>query len=526
MKLNRFLNNASIILNTKSVNRNAIRHNPSHISLSNNNNNETNNISITTNASAIRNNSPRHYNSIASPMSPKQYFHNKLSRCGSLPLLSPTSSRVKQHQLQLLENADYIIKERFKKKEMKIDNLRKFEKRSVLKVCKNISLKNYIINLLQDKRIEVNEKERLMSNALVEFGEQYNNDYKAFMEYVEDVKKKQKIVDDLINKLKEEREKKEEILNEKTSEFKRLEELIQKRLKLIYNVYKYGKFVNKIFNLPFSYNNIPELSRNIQTEEIADIIINIHEKKDINVPLPSILNDENILDQKYTELEDIIIYSLHNRDIIIKETQKNSENYKNELKLLENNKREYEKDLYYLEEDIKIVKNSMKGLNIHNENEIDDYIDFIFELGKEITDKSAIRNIRNNNNGHLLYCKKVISALEEKEVHINKYINEIELIINYGEKEDQNLIENCLSEIKRINKKENQLKIKERQEMMEKEKNMRYLMRAQRKIIKGRNASPIFPLIKQVHKIKKIKILREKKEKDVDYIYSVTDEEK
>jgi hypothetical protein len=525
MKLNRFLNNATIILNSNRVHRKSIKPNPSYL-LSNNN--DTNNVSITTNASAIRNNSPRNYKIIALPTSPKHFFHNKLSKCGSLPLLSPTSSRMKQHQFQILDKADDIIKERFKIREMKIESFNKYEKRGVLKVCKNISLKNYIINLLQDKRIEINDKERMMNNALIEFGEQFNNDYKTFMEYVEDVKKKQRIVDDLINALKEEREKKEVILNEKTFEFKRLEELMEKRLKLIYTANKYAKFVNKVFNLPFSYNNVAELNRNLHIEEIADELINIHEKKDINIPLPSILNDENILDQKYTELEDIIIYSLHNRDLIIKDIQKSIENNKNELKLLENNKKEYEKDLNYLEEEVMIVKKAMKGLKVHNQNEIDDYIDCIFELGKEITDKAAIKNIKNNNDAHLLYCKKVLSALEEKEVHINKYINEIESIINYGEKEDQNLLENCISEIKRINKKENQLKMKKRQELLEKEKNMRYMLRAQRMVVKGRNASPIFPLIKQIPKIRRIKILQKQKEqeKEMDYVYSLTDEEK
>ena len=37
--------------------------------------------------------------------------------------------------------------------------------------------------LLQDKRIEINDKERMMNNALIEFGEQFNNDYKTFITF-------------------------------------------------------------------------------------------------------------------------------------------------------------------------------------------------------------------------------------------------------------------------------------------------------------------------------------------------------
>ncbi len=117
-------------------------------------------------------------------------------------------------------------------------------------------------------------------------------------------------------------------------------------------------------------------------------------------------------------------------------------------------------------------------------------------------------------------------TLEEKEVNINRYINEIELILNYGEKEDQNLVENCILEIKKINKKENQLRIKMRQEKLENEKNMRYMQRAQRIVVKGRSASPIFPLIKHTKRIKKISNINKNKDNEIDYVYSVTDDEK
>ena len=113
--------------------------------------------------------------------------------------------------------------------------------------------------------------------------------------------------------------------------------------------------------------------------------------------------------------------------------------------------------------------------------------------------------------------------MEEKEVTINNYINEIELILNYGENDDKILVEKCISEIKKINKKENQLRIKQKQEQLENEKNLRYIRRAQRIVVKGRKVSPIFPKIKHVNKIKKINI---NKDDEIECIYSVTDDEK
>ena len=327
-----------------------------------------------------------------------------------------------------MEEADDIMKERFKNKNIITNNIKKKSKLPAIKLGKDISLKNFIISLLQEKRTEINEKERLMNNALIEFKNQFNEDYKAFNEYTDDVKKKQKILDDLIHNLKVERDQKEQILNEKVFEYKSLEDFCEKMIKLIYNSNKYAIFFNQVFELPFNYKNLPELNRHYNFEKIVDHLVNIYETKDKDVPLPSILKDENILMQKYTEMEDIILHMLEYRDLIVNEIHKNRENYERDLKILENNKKEYEKDLNYLKEEVNIVKKSMRGLIVQDPSEIDEFIDFIIELGKEITDKIPIKrksNNGNNNNGYLLYCRKVLLTLEEKEVNINKYINEI-----------------------------------------------------------------------------------------------------
>ena len=527
MKLNRLISNANIILNSNNLQYNLLHRNPSYLSLSNNNENNKSNISITTNASAVKINSPRNYTKLALPTSPKSILQKNFLHSGSLALLSPTTSRIKPGQLRIMEEADDIMKERFKNKNIITNNIKKKSKLPAIKLGKDISLKNFIISLLQEKRTEINEKERLMNNALIEFKNQFNEDYKAFNEYTDDVKKKQKILDDLIHNLKVERDQKEQILNEKVFEYKSLEDFCEKMIKLIYNSNKYAIFFNQVFELPFNYKNLPELNRHYNFEKIVDHLVNIYETKDKDVPLPSILKDENILMQKYTEMEDIILHMLEYRDLIVNEIHKNRENYERDLKILENNKKEYEKDLNYLKEEVNIVKKSMRGLIVQDPSEIDEFIDFIIELGKEITDKIPIKrksNNGNNNNGYLLYCRKVLLTLEEKEVNINKYINEIESILNYGENYDKNLVENCIIEIKKINKKENQLKLLRKKEQLENEKNLRYMKRAQRIVVKGRQASPIFPLIKYVKKIKKLSI--NKKENEIECVYSHTDDEK
>ena len=527
MKLNRLINNANFILNANDPKNIYLPRNPSFIS-SNNENNKSN-LSITTNASLAKINSSRIYNinqtpKKLNPINIKFNFDRNLSRCGSLPILSPISTKMKRHQLEILEKADYIVKDRLKKGEgISINGRKKYLRKSALKLSKDISLHNYMINLLKVKRTEINENERIMNNALIEFTNQYHIDYKTFIEYIEKVKRKQQLVENLINKIKSERERKENILNEQMFESKRLEDTLEKKLRQIYNTNILANFIHNIFQIPFNYKILTELNRNIKLEEVSDKIIYIYETKDKNEQLPSILKDEQLLIQKYIQMEDKIIHGMENRDLIIKDIYNCKENYKKELKLLENSYKEYEKDLNYYKEELHILSKSMKNLKVHEDDEINNYIGYIIEIGKEIINKIPKKRQKYNINRYIGYCKNVLKAMEEKEVTINNYINEIELILNYGENDDKILVEKCISEIKKINKKENQLRIKQKQEQLENEKNLRYIRRAQRIVVKGRKVSPIFPKIKHVNKIKKINI---NKDDEIECIYSVTDDEK
>jgi hypothetical protein len=269
---------------------------------------------------------------------------------------------------------------------------------------------------------------------------------------------------------------------------------------------------------------MPELNRNRKMEEISDIIIKIYETKDINAELPSVLKEDDLLIQKFVQMEDKIIHRIQNRDLLLKEVDKCNEIYKRELKFLENSLKEYEKDYDYLKHDLFLISKSMNNLKIQEDKKIEEHFEFIIDLGKEITQKMPRRSLKNNINGYLGYCKNVLKTLEEKEVNINNYINEIELILNYGEKDDKILVEKCISDIKKINKKENQLRIKKKQEELENEKNMKNIRRAQRIVVKGRKVATIFPSIKHVRKIKKINLNND--DNEIECVYSVTDEEK
>lgn len=97
MRPSRLISNANFILNSNNFQNNFHKHIPNILSLPNNNNeNNKSNLSITTNASNIKINSSRNCNKNIIPTSPKFNninFDKKLHKSGSLPLLSPVSSK-------------------------------------------------------------------------------------------------------------------------------------------------------------------------------------------------------------------------------------------------------------------------------------------------------------------------------------------------------------------------------------------------------------------------------------------------
>lgn len=498
-----------------------------------NNNKSHNNISITTNISLKRNNS--NISSVKFPIiySPSHFnneknflFKKRLYKSESTGKMSPKF----KYSMEILENADEIIKDRIKNKEIiKLRN-KKLAKNIALKQSKDISLKNYIIGLLQQKRIQINENDRVMNQALKEFSKQYENDYRAFIDYVEDVKKKAKEEEDKINNLKKSREKKELILKDLNLEYKKLDEHLEKRIKKIYILKAYGSFVHKVFGIKFNYDSLPDIgSRERNYELIEDLLIKKYNNKDQYEELPKILENPNSLFQKIEQLEESINQMSNNKYILDKENKMLESEYISELSILKKNLEEYKNDFENINRKKNIQEKIKSCYNIEeSNNDIELSMSFIFELGKDIginySKKSKISNIKE----YLEYCEKVLKTMQNFEETINNYINEIENILINGDEESKQLIQKCIIKKKRINKNENQLRIKMMQEAKINEKNMRYMNRAQRLVITGRKVGAIFPKIRKIkiHKYQKSEEKKKKGDDSIDIVYSVSDDEK
>ena len=100
---------------------------------------------------------------------------------------------------------------------------------------------------------------------------------------------------------------------------------------------------------------------------------------------------------------------------------------------------------------------------------------------------------------------------------VNNYIDEIDEIVNSGNKEDKIIIEKLLFERKKLIKKEKQQKLKNEQDEHEKKKKLKAIERAKRIVIKGRKIYENIAEWKRFHK--DVQIKESDDEDDNQYLY-------
>ena len=105
----------------------------------------------------------------------------------------------RSHQ-SFINEANKILRDRIKNKGSPIYSKSKIKK-VIINESKEIALKNYIINLLREKRTNINNKEVTITKALKVSENKFDNDYKSFVDYIEDLKKKQKKEEEEFNLL-------------------------------------------------------------------------------------------------------------------------------------------------------------------------------------------------------------------------------------------------------------------------------------------------------------------------------------
>ena len=415
-----------------------------------------------------------------------------------------------RNRKDFINEANKIMRERMKNKGSTINSKSKF-KSVVLMDSKEISLKNYLIGLLKDKRTDINEKERNIEKALKESENQLDRDCKEFIDFVEDTKRRLKLEDDEFIKYRNLHEKTENLYRKECSEYKKLSEDLERTVKLICLLRSYGIFVYKVLGQKFWFEDIKEVDPRLRNyEEVANNILEKYDSIDENVK-QQIINDETLLIVKFKEFEDKVIKILESKEIVDKEITGIKKSYDDEIEELQRRARDFR-------EEVKRVNKEKKELLFNNEkatpqvdSELDTYLKYLLELGQAlgVVDKKFNKN-KKNINDFIILTQDTLRVLGEKEKEINGYINEIERIEVYGDKKLIHIIE---MERKKDNKREKQLMLKLNQEQIEKNKILKAIERAQKLTIKGRKVPKELPIIKE----KKKKSANDKKNNYNDY---------
>ena len=402
-----------------------------------------------------------------------------------------------RNRKDFINEANKIMRERMKNKGSTINSKSKF-KSVVLMDSKEISLKNYLIGLLKDKRTDINEKERNIEKALKESENQLDRDCKEFIDFVEDTKRRLKLEDDEFIRYRNLHEKTENLYRKECSEYKKLSEDLERTVKLICLLRSYGIFVYKVLGQKFWFENIKEVDPRLRNyEEVANNILEKYDSIDENVK-QQIINDETLLIVKFKEFEDKVIKILESKEIVDKEITSLKKSYDDEIEELQRRARDFR-------EEVKRVNKEKKELLFNNEkatpqvdSELDTYLKYLLELGQAlgVVDKKFNKN-KKNIIDFILLTQDTLRVLGEKEKEINGYINEIERIEVYGDKKLIHIIE---MERKKDNKREKQLMLKLNQEQIEKNKILKAIERAQKLTIKGRKVPKEFPIIKEKKK--------------------------
>ena len=451
-----------------------------------------------------------------------QGFHpmNKTKSLAHKPSMNSTASDFSRdtfkeqfqgrNRKDFINEANKIMRERMKNKGSTINSKSKF-KSVVLMDSKEISLKNYLIGLLKDKRTDINEKERNIEKALKESENQLDRDCKEFIDFVEDTKRRLKLEDDEFIRYRNLHEKTENLYRKECSEYKKLSEDLERTVKLICLLRSYGIFVYKVLGQKFWFENIKEVDPRLRNyEEVANNILEKYDSIDENVK-QQIINDETLLIVKFKEFEDKVIKILESKEIVDKEITGIKKSYDDEIEELQRRARDFR-------EEVKRVNREKKELLFNNEkatpqvdSELDTYLKYLLELGQAlgVVDKKFNKN-KKNINDFIILTQDTLRVLGEKEKEINGYINEIERIEEYGDKKLIHIIE---MERKKDNKREKQLMLKLNQEQIEKNKILKAIERAQKLTIKGRKVPKEFPIIKE----KKKKNANDKKNHYNDY---------
>ena len=407
--------------------------------------------------------------------------------------------------INILKKADTIIKVRHGKYSFRT---LKQTKSSLLEKSNQICLNNFLITQIKKERNEINNLKDEINSKLNEVEFEYQNDYRNFLFFQDNLIKKIKDQEDQFNKLQKLKYEKENAYSEEKIITQHLESKIESMTKQIILKQNYAKFIHKIYNSPFFFEEINKMNlKEKKYLEIYENILEIFEKnKKIFEENYKVLDESEEFMKRFKFFERKIIQSFQVKDKIKDEIKKIKIFHNKLLEQLIIRKNDCQKEYQSLNDLSSKIKNEINDLDNYQQNNVTN-LDIcktcIFDLGiylgleidKNMDDISPSE--------FTVLCKKILSFLTEKENLVNDYIYNIENLLHSEGKE---IIEDIIDIRKKINKKQKYREYLSNQNI-EAEKRKFKVNKVERKIvIKGRKIFRPNLLIK-----KKKKVLNKKK---------------
>ena len=504
----------------------------------------TNNISSTTNASGDKNLISNSNSSVIASQNISQNSYNnphkniilhkiklnnsKSQRAITKSWVLPDSINTTKGTLEILQNADDILRERYKNHDRDFAMRKHKLKSKALKVSKSICRKNYLINSLKQRRTEVINKEFIIQKALKEFEVRLEMDKKKFINFIEEVKEKQKKDETKLIDLKNIRFEAEAKLEEEERKNKVLELNIYKKIKELYMQKDFGVFVHTVLETDFPYNNLPIMKADHESEKIAEVFIKLFANMNNYDETMKELEKTDIFFKKCILMENEIIKGISEKEGLEKEIIALRKNCENELKQLKYSKADYESDYNYLINEIKRVKLEMNNFKLNDSEDLDIYLKYIQELGLEIGSSSD--NPQSCEKKYITefvsYSKGIAEELKKTEDTVNEMISNIENIIESGNKKDKELMMKIILNKKNINKREKQLLFQQKEEESKLKQKLKIIERDKKFVLKGRKVIYDYPINnKHNFNIKKIQETKKENNTNIQYEYTFSDEE-
>ena len=442
----------------------------------------------------------------------------------------------------IINLANDILKQRNTQK-IFMHSLLRNSRKNVIKTIKEISLKNYHIDLIKKKIIDINNNENLINQSLNISSNKLAEDFKNFLNNVNMHKTEQKKENEKFWKIGYAYDIKLKELNEESEINKKLNIHIIQIIKQISNCKKYSTFLYKIFGLQYPYENIEELDNKLKiNEDIREKIINVYSKID-KIDLDIFGNEETLM-RKFGLYEQKLLKILSNKEKIIKEYNNMVIDNENEIFLLKQKIKMFKEDLneaiikknklteliskvYYLNTNEKndTNKNKINDMRYLDEN-LNECIKCIKELGNflEVGEKSV--EVNNSNElkelkKYMDYSNDIVKCLEEKEKCVNEYTKIIDNIMTKGNYKDKQILQNLLGKLKRENKFKKIVNIKNKREELNSDKRIKEIKRLQKFVLFQKRIFLDAPMKIKHNKTEKIKL---KENRDYDILYYSSEE--